>query len=408
MALSIFKRELFFSIAAFLGYIYLGSDSSPIYIVLMTGIGVLNISVGILAIMRSQTIRKRDLFLLLGFPFIVFIFFVLGRIANSTAIALQQSQFNSFLAFTLPSLFIGWYIAKRGIDIFSSVFLVMVIISAGSLASILVPFSLGRGFTVMGGASYQAASFYTSFAFGLNLYILINKSNHTSSKRLDTLTIRILQVILLLVQAVMVIIPGGRGVFVLMIAYVVIAVARIITKRNVLKIIFSAILFVIMSLLLVSVFPRLYENDIFQRGFNRAIAFIGPGGTLNWEGSSGRLPIYMESIELFKQSPVFGYGLYGYLSKVSFRGYPHNFFLEVLLQGGLLYLSIWVVAIWYLFRRLYFLIKKDERKRIFLYLGLYPSVMLMFSGSYLTNGLFWFVVASILTSCQYLSGQRRN
>jgi O-antigen ligase len=406
MALSLFKVELFFSIAAFMGYIYLGSDSSPLYIILMTGIGVLNIGLTLVAMMKSQAIKVRDLLLLIGFPLFVLISLIFGIIASRSAIAIQQRQFNSFLAFSLPNLFIGWYIAKKKVDIFNSVFLVMIIISAGSIASILVPFLSGRGFTVMGGASYQAASYYTAFAFGLNLYILEFKANHTFFKKINAPAVGIFQFILLLLQAVMVIIPGGRGAFVLMIAYIALSTSKVITERNIVKTILGAILFLIASLLLIRIFPRLYENSIFQRGFDRAIAFIGPGGTLDWEGSSGRLPIYLESIELFKQSPVYGYGLYGYLAKVSYGGYPHNFFLEILLQGGLLYLSVWIVFIWNLFRKLYFNIQKDERNRIFLYLGAYPAVMLMFSGSYLTTGLLWFVVAYIVFGEKYASCYR--
>ncbi len=397
MALSIFKVELFFSIAALSGYVYLGSEFSAIFIILMTGIGVINIGISLLALLVSRRIKIIDIVILIGFPIFVLASLILGRISSTSAISLQQSQFNSFLAFSLPSLFIGYYIAKKDIDLFIPIIIVMISITAGSIVSILVPFISGAAFSIMGGASYQAASYYTAFAYGLNLYVLIYSSNHTESRAFSSVSIKIFQVIFLILQVIMVIIPGGRGAFVLMIVYSFMAFLKLITLRNAVKLILGLLIFFLLAYVLSNVFPRLLANPIFQRGFNRAVAFIGPGGTVNWEGSSGRQPIYLESINLFKQSPVIGYGLYGYFSKVSYGGYPHNFFLEILLQGGLLYLSIWLLFILHLGRRILNFIKTDEKQRIVIYLGLYPAVMLMFSGSYLSNGLFWFLVVYLMT-----------
>jgi len=396
MALSIFKVEFFFSIAALFGYIYLGSDSSAIFIILMTGIGIINIGLSLLALLTSRKIKIRDIGILIGFPIFVLASLILGIISSTSAISLQQSQFNSFLAFSLPSLFIGYYLAKKEIDLFIPISIAMISITAGSIASILLPFISGVGFSIMGGASYQAASYYTAFAYGLNLYILLYSSNHAESGASSSLFIKFIQTILLLLQVIMVLIPGGRGAFVLMIVYSFMAFSKLITRRNAVKITLELLLFVFLAYIISKIFPIMLENPIFQRGFNRAVAFIGPGGAINWEGSSGRQPIYLESINLFKLSPVYGYGLYGYFSKVSYRGYPHNFFLEILLQGGLLYLTIWLFFLGYLARKQFYLIKLDRKNKILFYLGLYPAVMLMFSGSYLTDGLFWFVVSFLL------------
>lgn len=400
----LFKVELFFSIAALFGFIYLGSETSSIYVVLMTVIGVLNIGFGLFEIVKSKRIQIKAIALLFGFPAFVLVSLILGRVLSSTAIALQRSQFNSFLAFSLPSLFIGMYIARKNIDLFIPISFIMVLITAGSISSIFIPFLLGRSFTVMGGASYQTASYYTSFAFGLNLYILFYRKKHLPSRTRQSLFIPLLQIVLLLMQAVMVIIPGGRGAFVLMVTYTLLIILKIANKKNVLNVIYGVFIIIIVIILLNQFFPRLMSNSFFERGFNRATAFIGQGGTLNWEGSSGRLPIYQESIEVFKKSPLIGYGLYGYFSNISFRGYPHNFFLEILLQGGLIYFSLWILFIGFIAIKLYHLIKSDEKNLILLYIGLLPAVMLMFSGSYLSNGLFWFIVSYVtLVSRSYIN-----
>lgn len=396
MAMSIFKVELFFSIAAFVGYIYLGSDSSPIYIVLMIGIGVLNIGIGILTLLKSKR-RLIEIIFLFGVPLIILSEFIMSRAKSTLAIALQQEQFNVFLAFSFPALFCGWFIAKNKIDLYFSALLVMLLISAGSIVSILIPFISGEYFIVMGGASYQTASYYTALALGLNIYLMSFKANHTDITKKSNILIQISQISLLVFQSIMVIIPGGRGAFILMVIYLCFFIINSLTKRNIIRVLYAVFFITILFVILGKVFQRLLGNTLFLKGFNRAIAFIGPGGTLNWEGSSGRLPIYQESINLFLKSPVIGYGLYGYLSKVSFRSYPHNLFLEILLQGGLVYLSGWVVFFWYLLKKMYFLILHDKRNRLLLYIGLYPTVKLMFSGSYLTEGLFWFIISFLIS-----------
>lgn len=399
MTISIFKGELFFSIAAFLGYTYLGSDSSPIFIVLMVGIGVLNIGIGILTILKSKRIKLKELFLLFGLPIIVFSSYIISRAMCTSVIAIQQQdQFNSFLAFSFPALFCGWFIAKNKVDLFFSTLLVMLLISAGSITSILIPFISGKGFTVMGGASYQGASYYTALALGLNLYIIMFKANHTGITRGKNILIQVLLLSLLILQSIMVIIPGGRGAFVLMVTYLGLLTIKYLIDRNTIRVIFKVFFVIVLLVILGKIFQKLLENTLFLWGFNRAIAFIGPRGTLNWDGSSGRLSIYQESINLFLKSPIFGYGIYGYLPKLSYGNYPHNFFLEVLLQGGLVYLSVWSVFIWYLLKKMHLLMLHDKRNRLFLYLGIYSVVMLMSSGSYLSNGIFWFLISLLVSA----------
>jgi hypothetical protein len=91
MALSIFKVELFFSIGALFGYVYLGSDSSAIYIILMTGIGIINIGFSLLTLLLSRKIRIRDIVILIGFPIFVLASLILGRISSTSAFSTAES-----------------------------------------------------------------------------------------------------------------------------------------------------------------------------------------------------------------------------------------------------------------------------------------------------------------------------
>lgn len=136
------------------------------------------------------------------------------------------------------------------------------------------------------------------------------------------------------------------------------------------------------------------QNDVFRTGYMRATQFLAPGGGINWEGTSGRDVVYLNTIHLIEQRPVLGYGLYGMWDVINY--YPHNLFLEVLLQGGIVYLIIFSWMLLLFVRKLFRMVKTDRRYRILGILFLYPFVMLMFSGTYLNTSQFWFAVVFVL------------
>jgi hypothetical protein len=53
-AIGILKIELFFSIAALAGYVYEGKESSPIYLIAMIGLGMLNMAIVFISIIKHK------------------------------------------------------------------------------------------------------------------------------------------------------------------------------------------------------------------------------------------------------------------------------------------------------------------------------------------------------------------
>jgi O-antigen ligase len=131
-------------------------------------------------------------------------------------------------------------------------------------------------------------------------------------------------------------------------------------------------------------------------GYFRILEFVKLDGGINWEGTSGRNVVYQTTLQLIEQRPILGYGLFGMWDVYS--SYPHNLFLEVLLQGGVFYLLIALIVLFYFAIKLAHLIRKDMRFRILIVLFIYPFVMLMFSGTYLSTPMFWFVIIYVMNS----------
>lgn len=408
--IGLFKVPLFFSIVALLGYEGLSETNPQLYAYIMSILGIVNMATILWVVARNDRFTIKDIVVLLGIPFIMLLSYY-------TAIGLGRHHpqnsyyFSLFLGFSLPSIFIGYYLGSayrrgRKVDVGRYVEIIMLVISIGGFVTIIIPFMQGARFITMGGASYQSASYYSALAFGLNLYFIVWGRNHKRFRLFVTRFYKIFSVLLLVLQFVMVVIPGGRGAFVLAVLYVLLALFEILRVRRLKKILQGMLVVVGLVVVAIMFLPRLMENPLFTRGFNRAIAFIDTGGGVNWDGTSGRLPLYQSALDFIKESPIVGYGIFGY-PRIYGEYYPHNIILEMLLQGGILYLTFWIVLLTVLTRRLFRNIKKDVEYRIYLFITTYPLVMLMFSGTYISNDLFWFVVIFLVTGPATLHIQKK-
>src|SRR5690606_30091320 len=113
------------------------------------------------------------------------------------------------------------------------------------------------------------------------------------------------------------------------------------SSSSMLKIIFSSIFIIT---LLVIFWPKLMEYPEFEKSFSRVFSYISSEG-IEWDSTSGRNDLYEKAIEYISKSPIIGYGVFGMFSEFGF--YPHNLILEVLLQGGLVYLILILFCLFY-------------------------------------------------------------
>lgn len=402
MLFSLFKTELFFSIYSIFGLKHNGSDSSQFYLFAMIIIGLINIIVGLVSIFGDIKTNIHKLIVVVGIPLLFFLGLLMAVLKNNQAISIQLQYFKLFLGFSVPAFFIGSYFVEKEIDIFPVLQITMLIITVGAIASILCPFIRGEKFVSFAGGSYQSASYYSAFSFGLNIYTLLNKEKHKTTIKISS----VLQVILLFLQMLMVFLPGGRGGFVLLNVYAVLGLILVNREKSVTQVIFQSIGLIALYIATIILIKSLLSSPFYTYRFDRVFSYLQVNsatktslensGLINWGGTSGRLPIYLEALDFIKLSPIFGHGLYGYLCGVSYRCYPHNILLEFLLQGGIFYLFLWIVVAVFIIWKFIILIKSDADNIYFLFLFAYPIVFLMFSGTYTTDGIFWFTVTALL------------
>lgn len=388
--------DLFFSISSILGYQYYGIDDSKVYIIYCIIVAILNLSLCLGALLlKNLKITLKEL-LVFSFPFIILSIYLLTGMLNNGFNTLATSFFCYFLLWSVPAIYVAIYVNKS--NIFNSIVkwfeIIMLVFSLSIITSSFIPFLQGANFSLMGGATYQSASYIAAFAFGLNLYFLCFGENHERFNFTSRKIYKYICIFLLFLQLSGIFLSGGRGGIILATAYTIYISFSILKSRNLNKINTYFLSFIVFIIFIMIVLPILLQNDIFRSGFDRVFEFISSDGKINWDGTSNRDDAYLKAIELISENPIFGYGLYGFW-EVS--GYPHNIILEILLNGGITYLIFSTIIFTVFLNKLFKMIKFDRQNRLLLIIFLYPITMLLFSGTYMTNTIFWFVITVVFT-----------
>lgn len=122
---------------------------------------------------------------------------------------------------------------------------------------------------------------------------------------------------------------------------------RLITKYR--GIYYAFLILIILAIILVTVFyPLLSKLPIFQE-LNKRM-FEATGKRL----FSGRQRIWLQSLDLIIKKPLLGYGMGEGLESLTEGTLSiHNIYLQLLLQGGMVLLSLFVTLISWIWRRLY-------------------------------------------------------
>lgn len=392
--ITIFAIDLFFSISSLIGYTYLGKESSPIYIIYNLIIFILSIIILFSQLIKSEFKCSKNELILLSIP-ILLTFLYLSGVLFDVNNDLTTNRFIYSILWSLPSIIIGIYLAKlENYEVFDKwLEVVMIIFTLSTIGTSIS--SLGSGDRVsIGGATYQSASYISAFAFGINLYYIFFGNNHSRFRFTKTKLYKFISYIFLIAQIMGVFTSGGRGGMVLIIVYSIYILISSIRSKNRIKLIEKYILIILMSMLLfIILLPKLMSIDSFQSSINRVFSYITDSG-IDMSKTSGRDIVYTDAIHLIKMSPILGYGFFGFY-KV-YGQYPHNLFLEVLLQGGLIYLFFVILFIFIMIKKLNVMLNIDYRLNIIIIIALYPLTLLMFSGTYTNNSIFWFFISFMI------------
>ncbi len=239
---------------------------------------------------------------------------------------------------------------------------------------------------------YQSTSYYGAYAYVLSLYaLLFRKINGNGAKRTLMYVYRLGIIILSLVVAVY---GSGKGAMVVIVLSTILLVFLYLNNsKSFLKFLCICGGMIILISLLMKIVA---QNETLSQAFDRIYALFGTG-TVDYYTTSGRTDIYQRCLNAFLESPIIGHGIAGaYYIGI---GQPHQMFLEILVEGGLVYLGVWLFIIFRTCRRVAWLLKHDQQNSegyIFLISTCFAQVIgLQFSGFYMQSYSIWFFIAYV-------------
>lgn len=163
-------------------------------------------------------------------------------------------------------------------------------------------------------------------------------------------------------------------------------------------------LFVIPLLVLLVIFIKPILSSIQSYGIESRTIVMFLSDDIN--NASGRDNIYPVMEKCIEENPLFGIGIYGdrtlYRSDDVSTSYAHNLFLEIWVDYGVFFGSLFILAIFVVPVFLIWKVRQDCRI-VFMVIAIGCLIPLFFSGSYLVSPLF----ATYLGFCYYIIKNRK-
>lgn len=390
MSLAFFGGQSFFVFSEILGYYYEGIDESNLFLFYSITVFLGVLCVFTFLLLKKKKYKEKEILIIL-FPIYLIIAFVFPLINYQYPSELELIWLRNSFVWALPAVYSALYlvISKKMTIFFKYLEVYALMYSIAVLKAIVLPFFFEYREVSIAGTNYQSSSYIASFAFGMTIYFLLFGKEHIRFSFTKNKFYKTLLFSLTISNLIGVIIPGGRGALVLAFGFIVFSLIFMKKKSNVIE----NWKFYLMIFFLAIGGVVFMGNPVFSLGMNRAIEFIGPNFSVNWEGTSGRDFVYNNAISFIEKRPMLGYGIFGY---GRYLDYPHNLFLELLLGGGVILLLSAISFLIYIGLKLLKLIKCNPKYKLILFLSLPPFVTLMFSGTFLQNSMFWFIIIVVL------------
>lgn len=227
--------------------------------------------------------------------------------------------------------------------------------------------------------NYQSISYYSIFAFGFTMYLLVRRGNvYTKYAKYALATVAVLQI-------VVTIMTGGRGAFVLGCVFTLYYALKHISFSKLISyaLIGTIVLFTTNSIL--------SNNEVFRMGFDRILNFFGNTDAI---GADNRWIRWNLAWNSFIESPFWGHGLGSVFYEVGF--YSHNIFTDMLCEGGVVLIITYLCILLRFVRCARSLIAEDHRNEIIVIIFLCSFVMSCFSGYYLSETGLWLAITYII------------
>lgn len=389
---SLLADYIFFCVLGIFGSAFGGSEDSPIYKVFMTVVGVYVISVTLLGLLRRELYTTKTVWVMMvGLP----LFVIASYFWETGAYILDLGQMNKYLlfmaCFSYPAICTGIYMAHYGIEHFVKYFDIAVYI-----ITLSITLSISGGLTDLvsvGGASYQTMAYLAGFSFCYTLCMIFWGDKYKRFSLFASDSWRKVSYALLPVQLLACLISGGRGGFVVL----AVGAGYMIFRSRKFGRVFTLGSIALLITMAAGSFVDTPLSDALEKSTSRTFNYLNAEDDASAKRVTGREGVYEHAIEIIQEDNYMGRGLFRTIQE----GYPHNIFLEMCEQGGVLYVLFWAVMLLYIFRRTHLLMER-ENGHVLLPFMFFAYILLLFSGSYIAAPLFWYLLSYVLARCEII------
>ncbi|PWJ70805.1 O-antigen ligase [Ruminococcaceae bacterium R-25] len=241
------------------------------------------------------------------------------------------------------------------------------------------------------GLDYQRVSYMAAYSAAMMEYYLLTRHTEVHFLFFKNKLGLVVSGIVIFLDLLVTLISGGRGGFVTFIVFFIISI--FLAYRFGLYQNYKVLRVLLVGLIaLIGVYAAnwfVLKSSVSTSGYGRIISMIKGAGDIR------RLAKIETAIDTFIQKPIWGHG-FGSVY-LEFGQYTHNFFTDILVEGGLVLTIIAILFLFYCFVSSIRLIRLDNSDLIWFYFFLCGFTLSMFSGYYLTQIPLWwglsFVVA---------------
>ena len=376
---------IFFTIFMLLGMHYEGGLESNIYHIYWIGICIA-VVLKIVHLFISDFDKKYQL--VLGIIIIISIFTL---IFGTSIILYPNNELNEsyaifFLAFAIPAFLVGILCSEsqQRINI-GKIILLFIPIGTITLIINMTRFLEVQYLESAGGMSRLGAGYMAAQMFSATFCLLVSNNSLTKCiipKFIKIKYFKIMLFFMLLLQFVVILFSASRGPIIAFILTLFLQILIFGPKKE------GLMLFTSFMLLF---YLMIFELDV--EVFGASIERISTLFISNSEDiSNGRSLLYERAIEMFLESPVLGQGPMGFLCNSGYNIYPHNIILEWLVDYGLVGTFFWLLFMGYIINKYVCNFNFDGVARIVFSMFIVNLVELFFSGSFATNGRFWYYI----------------
>jgi O-antigen ligase len=228
--------------------------------------------------------------------------------------------------------------------------------------------------------NYQLFSYISALSIILLVQLVFVKNIFYKKKLIKLITISSI-----VFYSATLIYYGGRGAGLVVFIFIIYSISKYRKFINLKKI--TLFTFTVISF---TITYKYFASDDFGSFFLNGIDRLS--SIVNQDGLGNREKPWISAIELIKDKPILGYGIFEYISYV----HPHNIFLQIILQFGIFSGSILSVI---LLAKLYL---TSRYQNLFIYdmyniLIIYTLTYLFFSSNYLISNFFWILILTLTT-----------